>query len=82
MLRLFGGVGVGLLVVAAGCNHWRPNGDINPPPVAVSGPRPEPARGVAMTDPVSVRPPSPSGRSRSRPVSTLARPQSMTCTSP
>lgn len=41
MRRLFAGVGVGLLLVAIGCNHWRPNGETGGPRVAVNGPRPE-----------------------------------------
>jgi hypothetical protein len=44
MRRLFAGVGVGLLLVSAGCNHWRPYGDNGAKPaVAANGPRPEPA---------------------------------------
>src|SRR5436309_9649894 len=48
MRRLFAGVGVGLLLVAAGCNHWRPNGDTGVTPVAVSNTgRPDAASLVA-----------------------------------
>jgi hypothetical protein len=44
MRRIFAGVGVGLLVAAVGCTHWRPNGGINPPPTGVAAGKLEPAR--------------------------------------
>jgi hypothetical protein len=47
MRRLFAGVGVGLLLAAAGCNHWRPNGDPGGTPVAVNAGRPDAASLVA-----------------------------------
>ncbi len=48
MRRLFAGVGVGLLLVAAGCNHWRPNGETGGGPVVVNNTnRPDAASLVA-----------------------------------
>jgi hypothetical protein len=43
MRRIFAGVGVGLLLTAAGCNHWRPVPDGGGTPVAVTAGKPDAA---------------------------------------
>jgi hypothetical protein len=47
MRRIFAGVGVGLLLTALGCTHWRPGGDVGRTPVGVTAGKPDAARLVA-----------------------------------